>query len=140
MSHGCFEVFCHSLRWIHFGALSGSLVMTVNRGLQHCLPLHVLFPAPDGLGHHVMPLSDEQMSVAVLHCVVNQLANYLTPSSYFFVAGIKEYIWHDEIATKLGGWDPEGAVRIAGARFSVLKGPVARMERALGQWLLDLHT
>ncbi|CAM9956667.1 unnamed protein product [Scytosiphon promiscuus] len=52
----------------------------------------------------------------------------------------EEYIWHDEVATKLGGWDPEGAARISGARFSVLKGPLARLERALGQWLLDMHT
>eukprot|EP00904_Undaria_pinnatifida_P012681 jgi/Undpi1/8543/HiC_scaffold_25.g11008.m1 len=52
----------------------------------------------------------------------------------------EEYIWHDEVATKLGGWDPEGAARIAGSRFSVLKGPLARLERAIGQWLLDVHT
>lgn len=52
----------------------------------------------------------------------------------------QEYIWHDEVATKLGGWDPEGAARIAGSRFSVLKGPLARLERAIGQWLLDVHT
>eukprot|EP00752_Nemacystus_decipiens_P008005 g7152.t1 len=52
----------------------------------------------------------------------------------------EEFIWHDEVATKLGGWDPEGAARISGARFSVLKGPLARLERALGQWLLDTHT
>lgn len=54
--------------------------------------------------------------------------------------GTQEFIWHDEVATKLGGWDPEGAARISGARFSVLKGPLARLERALGQWLLDMHT
>jgi hypothetical protein len=33
-----------------------------------------------------------------------------------------------------------GAIRVAGARFSVLKGPLARLERALGQWFLDMHT
>ncbi|CAM9303234.1 unnamed protein product [Chrysoparadoxa australica] len=52
----------------------------------------------------------------------------------------EEYLWHDEIASALGGYDPEGAVRIAGARFAMLKGPLARLERALGQWFLDLHT
>ncbi|KAG5176550.1 hypothetical protein JKP88DRAFT_269202 [Tribonema minus] len=51
-----------------------------------------------------------------------------------------EYLWHDDIATRLGGWDPEGASRVAGARFSVLKGQLARLERALGQWFLDVHT
>lgn len=52
----------------------------------------------------------------------------------------QEYLWHDDVATKLGGWDPEGAARISGARFSVLRGSLARLERALGQWLLDVHT
>jgi seryl-tRNA synthetase len=33
-----------------------------------------------------------------------------------------------------------GAARIAGARFTVLKGQLARLERALGQFMIDLHT
>ncbi|CBN73852.1 conserved unknown protein [Ectocarpus siliculosus] len=57
-----------------------------------------------------------------------------------YIKNGEEYLWHDEVAIKLGGWDPEGAARISGARFSVLKGPLARLERALGQWLLDVHT
>jgi len=36
--------------------------------------------------------------------------------------------------------DFERAAKIAGARFTVLKGPLARLERALGQFMLDLHT
>jgi seryl-tRNA synthetase len=48
--------------------------------------------------------------------------------------------WHDEIATKLGGLDVDAAARISGARFSVLKGPVARLERALIAYFLDFHT
>jgi seryl-tRNA synthetase len=36
--------------------------------------------------------------------------------------------------------DFEGAARIAGARFTILKGQLARLERALGQFMLDLHT
>jgi seryl-tRNA synthetase len=51
-----------------------------------------------------------------------------------------DYLWHDEIATKVGGLDVEGAARISGARFSILQGPVARMERALTQFFLDYHT
>ena len=49
------------------------------------------------------------------------------------------YMWHDEIAA-LDGWDPDGASAVAGARFAVLRGPVARLERALAQLFLDLHT
>ena len=50
------------------------------------------------------------------------------------------YQWHDEIATKLLGLDVDAAARISGARFSVLKGPVAKLERALIQYFLDYHT
>ena len=43
---------------------------------------------------------------------------------------------HDAIAAPLG-YDPDAAAAIAGARFAVLKGPVARLHRALGQFMLD---
>jgi len=36
--------------------------------------------------------------------------------------------------------DFEAAAKIAGARFTVLRGGLARLERALGQFMLDLHT
>ena len=48
--------------------------------------------------------------------------------------------WHDDIANKLGGIDVDAAARISGARFSVLLGPVARLERALISYFLDFHT
>ena len=38
---------------------------------------------------------------------------------------------HDIVAAKLG-YDPDAAARIAGARFAVLRGPLARLQRALG--------
>ena len=47
---------------------------------------------------------------------------------------------HFEIGEALGGMDFEGASKISGARFTVLKGDLARLERALGQFMLDLHT
>ena len=43
---------------------------------------------------------------------------------------------HDALALRLG-YDPDAAAAIAGARFAVLKGPLARLHRALGQWMLD---
>ncbi len=39
-----------------------------------------------------------------------------------------------------GGIDFEAAVGMAGARFAVLRGAAARLHRALGQFMLDLHT
>jgi seryl-tRNA synthetase len=46
---------------------------------------------------------------------------------------------HVEIAERLGGLDFEAAGRIAGARFAVMQGGVARLHRALAQFMLDLH-
>ncbi len=43
---------------------------------------------------------------------------------------------HDTLALKFG-YDPEAAARIAGARFAVLSGPLARLHRALAQFMLD---
>ncbi|TRZ64804.1 MAG: serine--tRNA ligase, partial [Rhodocyclaceae bacterium] len=40
----------------------------------------------------------------------------------------------------LGGLDFEAGVKISGSRFTVMKGPIARMHRALAQFMLDLHT
>jgi len=47
---------------------------------------------------------------------------------------------HVEIGERLGGLDFEAAARISGARFVVMRGPVARLHRALAQFMLDLHT
>jgi len=47
---------------------------------------------------------------------------------------------HFEIGEALGLMDFERAVKLSGARFTVLKGQLARLERALGQFMLDLHT
>lgn len=47
---------------------------------------------------------------------------------------------HVSIGEGLGGLDFETATKIAGARFSLLKGPLARMHRALAQFMLDTHT
>jgi seryl-tRNA synthetase len=47
---------------------------------------------------------------------------------------------HFEVGEALGMMDFEAASRMSGARFVVNKGPLARLERALGQFMLDLHT
>lgn len=47
---------------------------------------------------------------------------------------------HVAIGERLGGLDFEAAARISGARFAVLRGQIARMHRALAQFMLDLHT
>jgi seryl-tRNA synthetase len=47
---------------------------------------------------------------------------------------------HFELGEALGLMDFETAAKLSGARFVVLKGPLARLERALAQFMLDLHT
>ena len=47
---------------------------------------------------------------------------------------------HFELGEALGMMDFATAAKLAGARFTILRGPLARMERALGQFMLDLHT
>ncbi len=47
---------------------------------------------------------------------------------------------HFELGEALGLMDFAGAAKLAGARFTVLKGALARLERALGQFMLDTHT
>jgi len=47
---------------------------------------------------------------------------------------------HFEIGEGLGLMDFETAAKLSGARFVVTKGPLARLERALAQFMLDLHT
>ncbi|PAY06573.1 serine--tRNA ligase [Bradyrhizobium sp. UFLA03-84] len=47
---------------------------------------------------------------------------------------------HDDLGTTLGYMDFEAAAKLSGARFVVLKKGLARLERAIGQFMLDLHT
>ena len=47
---------------------------------------------------------------------------------------------HVELGEGLQGLDFETATKISGARFSLLKGPLARLHRALSQFMLDTHT
>jgi seryl-tRNA synthetase len=47
---------------------------------------------------------------------------------------------HVDVGERLGGLDFETAGKISGARFVVIRGAVARLQRALAQFMLDLHT
>jgi seryl-tRNA synthetase len=47
---------------------------------------------------------------------------------------------HFELGEALGQMDFEAAAKLSGARFVVLKKGIARLERALGQFMLDVHT
>ena len=47
---------------------------------------------------------------------------------------------HDDLGGALGDMDFEAAAKLSGARFVVLKRGLARLERAIGQFFLDVHT
>ncbi|MEM7570042.1 MAG: serine--tRNA ligase [Pseudomonadota bacterium] len=63
-----------------------------------------------------------------------EIRRWGTPGTYDFTP--QE---HDSVGAPLG-MDFEAAARMSGARFAVLRGPVAQLERALGQFMLDHHT
>jgi seryl-tRNA synthetase len=56
------------------------------------------------------------------------------------VPGINNPRQHFEIGEALGQMDFERAAKVSGARFVYLKGDLARLERALGAFMLDTHT
>jgi len=58
-----------------------------------------------------------------------------TPPTFDF-----DPIDHVEIGEQLSQLDFEVAAKISGARFTVMKGPLARLQRALTQFMLDTHT
>lgn len=64
-----------------------------------------------------------------------ELRTWGNPASFDFVA--KE---HDALGAALGLMDFDGAAKLSGARFVVLKGKLARLERALAQFMLDTQT
>lgn len=63
-----------------------------------------------------------------------ELRRWGTPPS------IEAPVDHVDIGARLGGIDFDAASKITGSRFVVLRGQVARLQRALTQFMLDLHT
>ena len=47
---------------------------------------------------------------------------------------------HYDLGETLDGMDFERAAKLSGSRFVILKGAIARLERAIGQFMIDLHT
>ena len=67
-----------------------------------------------------------------------------TMSSIIASARRRDYAFapkqHFDLGEALGQMDFEAAAKLSGARFVVLKKGLARLERALGQFMLDVHT
>jgi seryl-tRNA synthetase len=86
----------------------------------------LLASLPNLLAADVPDGADESANV-VLHTHGSPRNTPFTPRQHF------------ELGEALG-MDFGTAAKLAGARFTVLRGPLARLERALGQWMLNLHT
>ncbi|WP_417308642.1 serine--tRNA ligase [Devosia sp.] len=65
-----------------------------------------------------------------------ETASKVRPAKPSFAFAPKE---HYETGEAMGGMDFEIAAKLSGSRFVVLKSEVARLERAIGQFMLDLH-
>ncbi|WP_270937289.1 serine--tRNA ligase [Falsiroseomonas oryzae] len=87
----------------------------------------LLATLPNRLDPDVPDGADESANV-VLHV-------HGTPAAFDFAP--KQ---HFELGEALGLMEFGTAAKLAGARFTVLKGALARLERALGQWMITLHT
>ncbi|WP_295913996.1 serine--tRNA ligase [uncultured Xanthomonas sp.] len=64
-----------------------------------------------------------------------ELQRWGSPRSFDFE--VKDHV---ELGARHGWLDGESAAKLSGARFTVLRGPIARLHRALAQFMLDLHT
>ena len=90
----------------------------VLQDLQLGLPNLLLDGVPDG--------RDETANV--------ELRRWGTPGVFDFA--VRDHV---DLGVESGGLDFEAAGMIAGTRFSVLRGPLARLQRALIQFMLDVH-
>ncbi|TVT80731.1 serine--tRNA ligase [Pseudomonas sp. H3(2019)] len=80
------------------------------------------------LPHESVPIgSDEDGNVEV--------RRWGTPTTFDFE--IKDHV---ALGEKFGWLDFETAAKLSGARFSLLRGPIARLHRALAQFMINLHT
>jgi len=64
-----------------------------------------------------------------------EVSRWGTPRSFDFP--VRDHV---DIGESLGQLDFAAAVKITGSRFTVMKGPLARLHRALAQFMLDMHT
>ncbi|MFA7291638.1 MAG: serine--tRNA ligase [Rhodocyclaceae bacterium] len=97
--------------------------------LAELLPqMEAIVAAIPNLPHESVPVGkDESANV--------EIKRWGTPRSFDFP--VKDHV---DVGEALGQLDFATAAKISGARFTLMKGPLARMHRALAQFMLDIHT
>lgn len=78
--------------------------------------------------HESVPLGDDEAHNVEQH-------RWGTPRAFDFA--VKDHV---ELGHRNGWLDGDTAAKLSGARFTVLRGALARLHRALAQFMLDLHT
>lgn len=90
--------------------------------------INALLAGLPNLPHETVPIGrDESDNVEVLR--------WGTPRRFDF-----EVRDHVDLGAGLGGLDFETAAKLSGSRFSLMRGGIARLHRALAQFMLDVHT
>ncbi len=127
------------------GALKGkgedvSAVMAQAAGLgdeqKHCeAQLGVIQARLDAMLLDIPNLPHESVPAGRSSEDNTELRRVGAPHAYSF--DVKDHV---DLGESLGGIDFAVAAKISGARFAVMKGPVARLHRALAQFMLDTHT
>ena len=110
------------------GDLGGVLAAGERRLAEIERELEELLPGIPNLLHETVP--DGADSAANV-----EVRRWGTPPAFAFAS-----CDHVDIGEQLGLLDLEGAAKVAGSRFVVLRGELARLHRALIQFMLDLHT
>lgn len=90
--------------------------------------MHELLSALPNIPHESVPRGEDESANV-------EVRRWGTPPEFSF-----EPQDHVDLATKLGILDLERATKIAAARFAILNGAGARLERALINFMLDVHT
>ena len=109
----------------HLGDELKQMELQLN-GAQEALQ-HLLAVTPN-IPHSSVPVGKSEAD----NIEVRKVGNVPT-----FAFEVKDHV---SIGEGLSGLDFETATKISGARFSLLKGPLARLHRALAQFMLDTHT
>ncbi len=97
--------------------------------------LNELLPQMEAIVAAIPNLPDESVPVGKDETANVELKRWGTPRSFDFT--VKDHV---DLGEALGQLDFGTAAKISGARFTLMKGQLARLHRALAQFMLDVHT
>lgn len=97
--------------------------------------LNALQAAVNAIVHSVPNIADDSVPVGRDESENVEVSVWGEPKSFDFE--VKDHVSLGELS---GGLDFASAVKLSGSRFIVMKGQMARLHRALSQFMLDLHT